>query len=172
MVLFYIESSALVKRYVEEKGTEVVDFLFKGRQDSEFLGLLSLSILEMKSALRRLVKGRFIKERQVSELLADLRRNLAQVSFVVKLDETLLEEAISIVDRHTLRAGDALHLAAILQFKYMVQSMGDLIVVSSDNEHNKNIVDKNYAASCLNRIGQAQVEFAKRYLGFDPRPPI
>jgi hypothetical protein len=33
------------------------------------------------------------------------------------------------------------------------------------------IVDKGCAASCLERIGLAQLEFATQYLGFDPRPP-
>jgi hypothetical protein len=33
------------------------------------------------------------------------------------------------------------------------------------------IVPRDCAASCLERIGKAQLEFAIRYLGFDPRPP-
>lgn len=33
------------------------------------------------------------------------------------------------------------------------------------------IVPRDCAASCLQRIGEAQLEFAVRYLGFDPRPP-
>lgn len=33
------------------------------------------------------------------------------------------------------------------------------------------IVPRDCAASCLERIGKAQMEFAIRYLGFDPRPP-
>lgn len=33
------------------------------------------------------------------------------------------------------------------------------------------IVPRDCAASCLDRIGKAQMEFAIRYLGFDPRPP-
>jgi hypothetical protein len=33
------------------------------------------------------------------------------------------------------------------------------------------VVPKDCAASCLERIGRAELEFAIRYLGFDPRPP-
>lgn len=33
------------------------------------------------------------------------------------------------------------------------------------------VVSRDCAASCLERIGKAQLEFAIRYLGFDPRPP-
>ena len=33
------------------------------------------------------------------------------------------------------------------------------------------VVPRECATSCLERIGRAQLEFAVRYLGFDPRPP-
>lgn len=123
---------------MEEAGTDVTDMFFGDQPKDEFLGILSLSILEVKSALNRLVKGGVVREDQAGEFRENFRKDLSQIAFITPLNEEIVGSAISLADRHPLRAGDMLHLAAIVQFREMARRANDLLVViSSDSELNR-----------------------------------
>jgi predicted nucleic acid-binding protein len=57
MPVFYLDTSALVKRYRTEPGTEVVEELFAGAPPGDEFFISFLSIIELTSAVLRLVKG-------------------------------------------------------------------------------------------------------------------
>jgi len=133
MPVFYLDTSALAKRYIQEKGSEVVDELFDRLQDTDFLTISLLAVVELKSVFKRLVKGRLLRETQMAMLLSEFSSDQAVISEVVEVDTSLLEEAALILDRHSLKAGDAIHLACILRFK-SVAPAANMIVVTSDQE--------------------------------------
>ena len=59
MTVFYLDTSAIVKRYRTEKGTEFIDRLFKEIETSEHrLATSFLSVLEFVSALGDLSRQR------------------------------------------------------------------------------------------------------------------
>ena len=133
MPVFYLDTSALVKRYVQEKGSEVLDELFDRLQDTDFLTISLLAVVELKSVFKRLVKGRILRETQMAVLLSEFSSDQAAISEVVEVDTRLLEEAALILDRHSLKAGDAIHFACILQLKGVAPA-ADVIVLTSDGE--------------------------------------
>ena len=133
MPVFYLDTSALVKRYVQEKGSEVLDELFDRLQDTDFLTISLLAVVELKSVFKRLVKGRILRETQMAVLLSEFSSDQAAISEVVEVDTRLLEEAALILDRHSLKAGDAIHLACILRLKGVAPA-ADVIVFTSDGE--------------------------------------
>ena len=71
MTVFYLDTSAIVKRYRTEKGTEFIDRLFKEIEISEHrLATSFLAVLEFVSAFRKLVKAREISQEIFIDSLA------------------------------------------------------------------------------------------------------
>ncbi|MCU0504675.1 MAG: type II toxin-antitoxin system VapC family toxin [Chloroflexi bacterium] len=102
----YVDSSALLKRYVEEPDSVSVDALLRA-DDSLLTG--RHTIVEVRRNLARLLSGRS---------LANARRSFAAdlASFsIIELDATTCESASTIAETTGIRTLDALHLAAALR---------------------------------------------------------
>ncbi len=99
----YVDSSALLKRYVEEADSAAADALL--RAGGELLTARH-TIVEVRRNLARLLSGR---------PLATARRAFAEDlrSFsIIELDEATCESAATIAETTGVRTLDALHLAA------------------------------------------------------------
>ena len=120
----FADASALVKRYVDEAGHDLLD-------PGSALVVSALSRVEVASAIRR-------KER-LGELAPDLssllcavvdadfeqRRPGAPVSLSVTSD--MLRHAAQLTGRHALRSGDAIQLAAALEAREQVPACDSII---------------------------------------------
>ncbi|MGH2466380.1 MAG: type II toxin-antitoxin system VapC family toxin [Candidatus Limnocylindrales bacterium] len=99
----HVDSSALLKRYVEEHDSAVADALLQA--DHELLTGRH-TIVEVRRNLARLLAGR---------ALAAARRaftdDLRSIS-IIELDETTCESAAMIAETTGVRTLDAIHLAA------------------------------------------------------------
>jgi predicted nucleic acid-binding protein len=99
----YVDSSALLKRYVEEPDSATADALL--RADRELLTARH-TIVEVRRNLARLLSGRDLVAARAA-FVDDLR------SFsIVELDEATCESAATIAETIGVRTLDALHLAA------------------------------------------------------------
>jgi uncharacterized protein len=99
----YVDSSALLKRYVEEADSAAADSLL--RADAELLTARH-TIVEVRRNLARLLAGRDLAAAR-SAFTRDLR------SFsIIELDEATCESAATIAETTGVRTLDALHLAA------------------------------------------------------------
>ena len=58
--LYYLDTSALLKRYRTEKGSEVIQVLFSERQEDETLVTSHFSSLEVEAMASRALKGRIL----------------------------------------------------------------------------------------------------------------
>lgn len=107
----FFDASALVKRYVRERGTRRVETLLRAGEAV----VSRLSAVEVASALACLTRdgslSRTARDRALSELTQDL---LAW--HVVELTTVVVFRAQRALVRHPLRAGDAIQLAAALTF--------------------------------------------------------
>ena len=68
MPVFYIDTSALVKRYRTEQGTGVVEGLLSDPRPEDRFFLSFLSVIELTSATLRLAGGRQLREETASEI--------------------------------------------------------------------------------------------------------
>ena len=99
----YVDSSALLKRYVEEADSAAADALL--RAESELLTARH-TVVEVRRNLARLLSGSDLAAARAS-FAADLR------SFsIIELDEATCEAAATIAETTAVRTLDALHLAA------------------------------------------------------------
>jgi uncharacterized protein len=103
----YFDTSALVKRYVDEEGRRKVLQLLR-RHDCVSSALLPV---EFRSALRRRVADSSLDERRVSEIL---KRFGVDCEFwgLVGVTSEVLRAAEKLVAAHPVRTLDAIHVAS------------------------------------------------------------
>lgn len=133
MAIFYLDTSALVKRYRSEPGTEVVEELLSEPSPDDRFFVSFLSVLELTSAILRLVRGGQAREDTANEVLASFRRDLHDLLEVWPLNEGIAIAAVSAVERHRLRSADALHLATAQTIAALAPG-ARVVMVSSDRE--------------------------------------
>ncbi|MFI5088877.1 MAG: type II toxin-antitoxin system VapC family toxin [Terriglobales bacterium] len=132
MALYYLETSALVKLYVREAGTERL-LALAARSSENRLAILALAQVEFRSAIRRREKNGEIPPLVATELLEAFKRHVEGRFLTQMVTDFVLDVASVLVDRYALRAFDAVQLAG-----YMVvrsSSGTDLpVFVCSDQE--------------------------------------
>ena len=99
----YVDSSALLKRYVDEPDSELADSLLGS---DPTLVTARHTIVEVRRNLARLLDGRDLASAR-SAFASDL-----EVLSIVELDEVTCEGAATVAEVTGVRTLDALHLAA------------------------------------------------------------
>ena len=103
MAVYFFDSSALVKLYVQEMGTGWVRRLT--RQDaSNHIYLARITVVEVTAAIARRRKGGTLLPPRASSLLSRFRKHLAGRYTVVEVTPALLAEAVKLANTHALRA--------------------------------------------------------------------
>jgi uncharacterized protein len=99
----YVDTSALLKRYVDEPDSDVADALLEA--DPALLTARH-TIVEVRRNLGRLLEGR-----DLATARAAFARDLVSIS-IIELDAATCESAAGIAETMGVRSLDALHLAA------------------------------------------------------------
>ncbi len=110
----YLDTSALVKLYVEEDGTERV-FALARDPDAQVV-ILDISLLESRSAVRRRQREGDIGQSDADRILESLERDASSEFLLQPSTSAVVEEANRLVDAYPLRAHDALQLGGCLVF--------------------------------------------------------
>ena len=116
MAIYYLETSALVKLYVREAGTDRL-LALTGRSSGNRFAILALSRVEFHSAVRRRERAGEIPAAIAAELLGTFERHVEGTFVTQTVTDYLLDQALMLIDRHPLRAFDAVQLAAYLVLK-------------------------------------------------------
>lgn len=110
-MIYYLDSSVLVKRFVREQGSPRVREMMRGERH---LATSALAAVEVRSAVARLEREGRVEDAAVRRLLARLERTLPTMTIIEPRGRTL-ELAGELVARRPLRAYDAVHLASALR---------------------------------------------------------
>jgi predicted nucleic acid-binding protein len=127
LALYFLDASALTKLYVREPGTDAMLGL-AGEGDVR-LALLSVTAVELRSAVRRRERLGDIPSDVADSILAEFASHLESRFMRQPITEGILELALTFVDRHALRAYDALQLAGCSVVK---STIGDLVFLCAD----------------------------------------
>lgn len=139
-MLFYLDTSALLKRYKTEEGTEVVEKLFEYLQNTKTRAFISrFTILEIVSGLQRLRNTKGISSANFNGLMAlFFEHDLKEFLTPYPLSEPLLNEATEKIRAHGIRAGDAIQLVTASAVSSLAKQLNqELLFLADDTALNK-----------------------------------
>jgi predicted nucleic acid-binding protein len=110
---YFLDSSALVKRYVTETGTSWVQSVTHPSVHNRLI-IARLTWVEVLSALARRRREGSLSSEQVTGAINSLRYDLDTYYQVIEVSRALAEAAGQLTIRHPLRAYDAIQLASAL----------------------------------------------------------
>jgi hypothetical protein len=116
LALYYLETSALVKLYVQELGTDRL-LRLAARANHHRFAVLALARVEMHSAIRRRQREGDIDQLVAERILSQFEQHLESRFIKQMLNDPLIDLATSLVNQHALRAYDAVQLAGCLTLK-------------------------------------------------------
>ncbi len=135
--VYFVDSSGLVKRYVQENGTGWVRRLTR-RSPSTVIYIARITAVEVTSAVARRRKSRTLTSAKASSILYRFRQHLAGRYTVIEITPALFNEAMRLANTHALRAYDAVQLAAALEINQREQDAGfaPVMLISADQALN------------------------------------
>jgi uncharacterized protein len=111
--VYFLDSSALLKRYVPEVGTAWVQAIVDP-QNQNPLFVAHIAWVEVCSAVARRQREGSVSDVHANQILMAFRTHWDAQYFTATIDETIVELAGKLVKKHPLRAYDAVQLAAAL----------------------------------------------------------
>ena len=137
MAAYFLESSALVKRFTRETGTAWVLSLFKPSSRNTIF-MARITSVEVVAALTRKIRMGGLSVQGLNKSITRFERSLFGRYAFVDIDESLLRNARFLARKYVLRGYDAVQLAAALEVHTRRQRHGlsPLTLVSADDELN------------------------------------
>lgn len=132
MALYYLDTSALVKLYVREPGTERM-LQLANRTASNQLAVLALAPVEIWSAVRRRERASEISRAAADHLLASFQRHMESKFLRQPVTDAILDESCNLIDKHALTAFDAIQLAGYFALR-TASGKNIPVFVSADRE--------------------------------------
>lgn len=126
--MIYLDSSALVKRYVEETGSDSVDRLLA---EQPFAATSRLTYPEILSALTRKHRAREISKGVFGKLAAAFESDWGKL-FVLEFDEELLPVVRKVILKHAIRGADSVHLASAMWLRSALRE--DVVFACADRK--------------------------------------
>ena len=135
MAAYYLDTSAIVKRYALEQGTDWLLALVASDEGHD-LYTVRLSGPEMISARYRKERTGQVASEEARRAVRDFRADWLQHYWIVEVTAEVSDKAMDLAERHYLRGYDAVHLAAALALHEVRQGLmlPDLTFLSADTD--------------------------------------
>jgi predicted nucleic acid-binding protein len=122
-VILYLDTSALVKIYVEEVGSAEVR---EKADQAENLATSRIAYAEARAALARKLREHGLSRAGYRSVVEDLIRDWEDY-FVVDVSDAVVRFAGALAEKHALRGSDSIHLASAVT---LVKAAADLVAFS------------------------------------------
>lgn len=113
MANYYFDTSAMLKIYIEEDGTDRVLTLIDEDRDNR-LFILELTLLDARSAIGIRERMGRISTDTANGALAQIDRDRTSLFTIQSISAPVMNEASRLIDNHPLRSLDALQLAGCI----------------------------------------------------------
>ena len=137
MTTYYADTSALVKRYVDEKGSIWLRSVFAAAPPPSII-IVHLAIVEITSAFTRRLREGTLTPTEYVQLQNDFRADcLDEYDMVVAVGD-IMDEAVRLLEQYPLRAYDAVHLATavVVNRQLLANRLAPLVFLSADDRLN------------------------------------
>jgi len=126
-VIYYVDTSALVKRYYIEKGSAWVHSLFR---PDHLLVVSKVAYAELLAALARKRREKEVGEEDFARAVESFQEEWKEF-VVVEVTDAVFADLLPVVRRHPLRGFDAIHLCSALWFRKRTKA--EVLFVCSDH---------------------------------------
>jgi predicted nucleic acid-binding protein len=109
----YLDTSSFVKLYVREPGTDKMVRL-ANPSGGHSLYVLGLTRVECRSAVRLRERKGDLAHDVADTLISRMEQHLRTLYLIQLVTDAVLEQAVALLDRHPLKAYDAVQLAGCL----------------------------------------------------------
>jgi predicted nucleic acid-binding protein len=113
VTIYFLDSSALVKRYAVETGSTWVSQLCDPANNHTLL-IASVTLVEVAAALASKQRSQEITAEVYSQVMQDFIRDAAVQYRVLGVDQRVVTLGVALTNRQKLRGYDAIQLAAAL----------------------------------------------------------
>jgi predicted nucleic acid-binding protein len=130
---YFLDSSALVKRYVAEPGSARVTALIDPTTGNRIY-LAHTTVVEVAAAIARRVREGTLAVAAAKALRRKFFQDVAARFQLMNLDDDVVDRAVSLTELHPLRAADAIQLATALNVNEdrIARNLSPLVVACSD----------------------------------------
>ena len=120
----FFDSSALSKRYIDEKGSDEVEKICK---DADSICVSIICLPEIISALNRLRREKKVNKNQYSNIKNAIITDLEDAD-LYNLSPRVIQLSIQLLEKNSLRAMDSLHIGCA------IVSGSDLFISSDEQQ--------------------------------------
>lgn len=135
-MILYCDTSALVKRYVDESGSERVNELW---DSASAVATSAVAFAEAISAFSRKCREGVLSDKEYKKILGKFKKDYEQL-ILVPLNKELNMSIEAVLQRYPLRGFDAIHLASALVFLH--SDMPKLIFACFDSSLNRSAINE------------------------------
>jgi predicted nucleic acid-binding protein len=132
---YFLDSSALVKRYATETGTAWVTSLLDPASRNR-LYVAQITGAEVVAALARKRRGLLISAVDAATALAQFRHDFASELHIIEVSAAIVSDAMRLAEAHYLRGYDAVQVAAAISAnrRRVTRGAPALTMVSADTD--------------------------------------
>ena len=133
--VYYLDTSALVKRYAQEDGSARVQALCEDEGSSKVIGHIGL--VETIAALNKKQRQGTLGERNCAQLIKDFLNDTQDNDYIfVAIDDRVINQAADLAQQYPLRGYDAVHLSCALTVKssYLDAPDAEMTFVAADGD--------------------------------------
>ena len=139
MVMYFLDSSAIVKRYFQEQGHDWIETLHDPAQ-RHVLYIAQVALVEVVASICRKAREQDMPLEERNTIIDDFRRDVRSSYSAWVIDNALYTAAGDLCRTHRLRAYDAIQLAcamAVREDAFVAQppeaDLPDVIFISADH---------------------------------------
>lgn len=107
----FFDTSSLVKRYIQESGSDKVDEIFIS---SESIVVSSITQIEFTSALTRRFVDQSVEEKSYREALSAFRSELEYFE-IIPFNAQIEKYAVGIIEKRAMKTLDAIQLSSAIE---------------------------------------------------------
>jgi len=117
-MILYLDTSALVKLYIAEPGSQEVKALVESAQ---IVSTSRMAYVEARAGLARKFREQDLSREEYARMVGDLEADWGNY-FILEVSESVVKLGGELTDKHPLRGFHALHLASALLLKNRTRS--------------------------------------------------
>ena len=135
MTIYFLDSSALVKRYAVETGTAWVSSLCELSNGHTIL-IANVTIVEVAAALASKRRSQDLTDEMYTQVMQDVIRDVATTYKVLSVDQRVIALGVQLTGRQKLRGYDAVQLVVALTVNSALgaHELPPLTFVSADGD--------------------------------------